>query len=123
MRWMVGGGASRKDIGLRYEHVCGYVFHLSCIIFDVDNIASVVVLVRQFMVRGFYKDTGAANTSPSFSPSGLHSRRFTDADDDAAARRPQRRSFQKLYKFIITNFVRRGSDVGHSNGLPFIYWV
>lgn len=50
-----------ERIGLRCEHVCGYVFHLSCIIFDVDNIASVVVvLVRQFMVRGFYKDTGSS---------------------------------------------------------------
>lgn len=46
-------------------HVCGYVLHLSCIIFDVDNIASVVVLARQFMVRGFYKDTRSTSSFSS----------------------------------------------------------
>lgn len=60
-----GGGELEKGeevvrrMGPRYEHVCANVLHLSCIIFDVDNIASVVVVAQQFMVRGFYKDTGA----------------------------------------------------------------
>lgn len=86
--WCSSGLAREERKGLLllhpYEHVCGYVLHLSCIIFDVDNIASVVVsgvllhLARQFMVRGFYKDTrntrtrSSSITSPSFSPGWLH---------------------------------------------------
>lgn len=110
-----------ERIGLRCEHVCGYVFHLSCIMLIISP-ASSSFSFGNLWSGDFIKTRGAANTSPSFSPGGLHTRRFTD-DDDAAARRPQRRSFQKLYKFIITNFMRRGSDVWHSNGLPLSMYI
>lgn len=52
---VVGGWLCDREErrGLRREHVCGSVLHLSCIIFDVDIIASVA---QQFTVRGFYKD-------------------------------------------------------------------
>lgn len=69
--YVVGGGEERKGLGC--EHVCGYVLHLSCIIFDADNIASVASSLSNLWSGDFIKARGApANTSESFAPDSMY---------------------------------------------------